>query len=549
MRIIFCLAALVLSASSAAVARPRNSGHNFPGHARATQPTSGLLYYGGRVISNPKVYVVWWGAAANISAEITKSPGGIDSFFEGVLDSPYIDSWAQYATNIPVQAGSALGDAGTNQLLGRGNYAGTYTLSPVPAGNVTDAQIQTALENALNAGTLPPRDANTIYAIYFPGSVSINLDQNTASCSQQGFGGYHDLSANLSAGYLVIPDCNYSFASFCAVSSHELAEAATDLIPTPGSNPDYPQAWNDSQGNEAGDLCETSGGHLDTGSGTFAVQGIWDQRSMGCKLTAHAAQDFSVAAAPHAWKLAVGATATINVQTALVAGAAQPIALSVQAPAGVTAQLAASSVDAGESTTLTLTGAQVVEDAQLIVTATEGSGPTAITHTAALLVGVVASAADYSIALSPSTQQVTAGTTATYQVQSSSDAGTPPQLALRAIGLPTGATATFSPATIAAGANSTLSLATAGSLRGSIAFDVVATSDTTRTASASLALVAPQSDAGPGTDGGVTDGGTGGQTKASSGCNEAPIESLALPLIGALLLVGRSRRRAAARPA
>ena len=214
----------------------------------------------------------------------------------------------------------------------------------------------------------------------------------------------------------------------------------------------------------------------------------------------------------------------------------------------MTALLAANSVDAGDGTTLTITGTQAIEDAQLIVTASAGSGASAITHTAALLVGVVATADDYSIALSPAEQQITAGTTATYQVQSSTDAGTPPQFTLRAVGLPAGLTATFSPASLAAGATSTLSVSTTSTLRGSIPIEVVATADTTRTANAELTLVAPPVvDAGPTSDGGTSDGGTGGQTKASSGCTQAPIEALALPLGCAFLLLARSRRRAAVR--
>ena len=58
-----------------------------------------------------------------------------------------------------------------------------------------------------------------------------------------------------------------------SVSTHEMVEAMTDNVPTPASSPDYPQAWNDSMGNEMGDLCNASG-TVTTDFGTFTVQTI-----------------------------------------------------------------------------------------------------------------------------------------------------------------------------------------------------------------------------------------------------------------------------------
>jgi len=539
-------AAALLLASTAAPARPIARGHDLrgPGAPRAAVQTSGLIYYGGPVISNPKVYVVWWGDPANLNPDITGGTTSIASFFEGVLDSPFIDAWAQYDTNIAAQAGSDVGDAGTNQLIGRGNYAGTYTLSSIPAGNVTDAQIQTALEAAITAGTLPPTDANTIYAIYFPASVTINLDAASPSCST--FGGYHDQSATLGAIYLAIPDCGYAFLDYCSVSSHELAEATTDVIPTPGSNPDYPQAWNDSQGNEAGDLCETTGGLVSTPLGSFGVQGIWDQRSKSCQITAHAAQDFSVAFSPHAWNLAIGGSATLSVQTALVAGAAQTLALAVQAPAGITASLAASTLQSGASTTLTLSASSAVQAAQVIVTATAGSGATALVHTASLLVDAAAVTSDFSLLLTPPEQQITAGSTATYMVQTVADGGSVPPISLSVIGLGSTIGATLAPAQVDAGTSSTLTLKTPRTLLGSYPFQIVARADLTHTISGTLTVTAPTdggspADGGAG-DGGASDGGHSNTSSSSGGCSSAPIETLGLSLLAALWLASRTRR-------
>src|SRR5262249_5949073 len=156
------------------------------------------------------------------------------------------------------------------------------------------------------------------------------------------WGAYHDaalLSGRPNAYYLIIPNCGYSFASYTNVTSHELVEAITDGQPTPGSNPNYPQAWNDSSGSEVGDLCESSSGSVSTALGSFTVQGIWDERSQGCKVFTSAAQDFNVALSPNAANVVTGATNTFTVQAATVAGAAEALTLSVTAPPGVTASV------------------------------------------------------------------------------------------------------------------------------------------------------------------------------------------------------------------
>jgi hypothetical protein len=314
-----------------------------------------LEYFGGPVISNPKVYVVWWGSPTKINPVLTKTKGGIADFFAGVTNSSFFDWFNEYDTNIKANAGSHKGLAGTNQLIGRGNYAGTLTLSAIPTGNVTDAQIQTTLEKAFAAKTLPAPDANTIYAIYFPSSVSIDIGGG-GGLSCQSFGAYHMNTTAKTAGseayYLVMPDCGYAFADWTSVTAHELVEALTDPIPTPGSNPNYPQAWNDSGGNESGDLCESQpNGTVKTGLGTFTVQTIWDEASQSCKAFRSYAEDYNVSFAKTATSLTIGTAATVTIDTATVAGKAQPLTLSVVAPTGVKATLSSTKITSGQTAT------------------------------------------------------------------------------------------------------------------------------------------------------------------------------------------------------
>ena len=344
-------------------------------------------YYGGGVISNAKVYVVYWGDGSKLTAQLTKAVGGIADFYTGILDSPYMDGLTEYSTNRNATAGAHKGQPGTNQIIGRGNYAGTIALTDIPSKtNLDDSDVQAAIENAITKGELPAADANTLFQIYFPSNISISID-GMGSCSS--FGGYHEQTANMKVAYSVLPSC-YNFAGIVSVSSHELVEAITDVLPTPGSSPDFPQAWNDTGGNEMGDLCETTSANYTTAKGPFYVQSIWYESVHGCKITHTSTQDFTIqGAAPTT--LAAGATATLSYKIAAVGSTAQSLALTVAAPAGITATLGAATANTGDTVTVTLAadaGASLA-DAQIVVTATGvGDAGAARIHSASTLVKV-----------------------------------------------------------------------------------------------------------------------------------------------------------------
>jgi hypothetical protein len=347
--------------------------------------TRTMQYFGGPVIANPKIYVVWWGSAASINPVLTATRGGIADFYAGVTNSSYLDWMNEYDTNITTQSGSHAGTPGTGQHIGRGNLVGIRTLTPVPAGNVTDAQIQTTLDQAFSNAKLPQPDASTIYAIMFPRSVTITLD-GSRSCSA--FGGYHFNTTETTrhnAYYIVIPDCGNSFRSFTIVNAHELIEATTDAQPTPGSNPNFPQAWNNATGSEIGDLCQGSSGSVSTALGTFTVQGEWDEVSHGCPVFRANARDFNVSFAAPSATIAAGGQITSTVRTATVRGTAQTLTLSVSAPPGVTAAISPTQVTSGGTATLTVSASSAVTAAQVIVSAGGTTGAGAQTHTASLL--------------------------------------------------------------------------------------------------------------------------------------------------------------------
>jgi hypothetical protein len=389
------------STPSALSAQPTSVGRSWvdrPGALNApTANAAGVTaqYYGGTVTANPKVYVVWWGDPSKINAAVTAAKGGIADFFAGVTNSSFMDGLNEYSTNIAAQAGSHKGMPGTGQLIGRGNYVATLTLTNIPSGDVTDAQIQTTLDQAFVAGTLPAPDDNTIYAIYFPKGLTISLD-GSKSCSS--FGAYHEAiieTQRHNAYYLVMPDCGDSFNGWTSVSTHELVEAMTDNVPTPATNPDYPQAWNDSMGNEMGDLCNANG-TVATDFGTFTVQTIWDERTQACKAFSSDAKDFNVSISPNVATVALNVPLNVTVKTGISAGSAEMLTLSASAPPGVTATVSPTTIMSGGTAALTITATQPSAPTalQVVVRADATSGTVVQTHTAALLLSTSSAPAD-----------------------------------------------------------------------------------------------------------------------------------------------------------
>ena len=277
MRSALAAAALSLGFASAATAAPHGM-YLFPGspglaHA-VKDPGATMLYYGGPVLSTVKVVAVIWGK--NVNGAVVQ---GIPGFFTAVTNSTWFDQMAQYETNRK----GVNGHKGTNQTIGRGTFDKEITINPHNTNtNLTDRDVQKEILYQVQHGVLPKPDANTLYMTYFPPNITITLG-GLVSC--QSFGAYHEGFKTKAYGgvfYGVEPDCGFTFDDQTVVSSHELAEATTDALPTPGNNPAYPQAWNTSDGYEIGDLCEGYDGQLTAGNTNYYVQQIFRNDINNC---------------------------------------------------------------------------------------------------------------------------------------------------------------------------------------------------------------------------------------------------------------------------
>src|SRR5215471_7001655 len=142
-----------------------------------------LNYYGGRVISNVQVAVVFWTANVNFTTQ-----NQIKGFYSTINNSPYIDMLSEY--NTVGLTGFADGMPGSNQTIGRGTVIGPYTITPsVTSTTVDDSQIISELQAQIAAHNLPDPatdgagNVNTLYMVYFPLGYTITL-QGFSSCVQ-----------------------------------------------------------------------------------------------------------------------------------------------------------------------------------------------------------------------------------------------------------------------------------------------------------------------------------------------------------------------------
>lgn len=463
-----------------------------------------MKLFGGKVIPNVKVYAVFWGGS--VSPEIRS---GIGAFYRAVTNSQYLDWLNEYSTTLDVEAGSKLGQPGSQQVIGRGTFAGVYTLStfsrtyadcPDEALTcVSDSDIPRELDWQVTHGYLPQPDANSIFMIHFPSTVRVGDPGSSQSCiSYCAYHGTYKTTAQLSVAYAVIPDYGHNgcehgcgggtvFDNTCSGASHELTEAITDAEVGLTTSEDYPLGWYDTEANsqgEIGDMCNQDHATVDASGltgctagseGCFTVQQVfshtvWDAdvahhpSTAACVSSRLASDDYALALSPNTLTLTPGASSgPIPIVTTSTSGVALPLVLSISdLPAGLHASIDQTSTTVGDVTNLTVTAdasSGRLKDGVLVVRA---AGST--THSAALLVQVVVGANEWTLAVAPSSQTFLPGEVHTFTVSGRVTSGSPELVSLDPVvgGLPPGITASFDTGSFTPGASTaTLTLSAA----------------------------------------------------------------------------------------
>ena len=275
------------SSCPAATSQPQS------GYPASHAPFPQVTYQGGGLLASPEIVTVTFPGDT--------LAGPLQEFGDSLTRSCWWDA---------VRAGYC--DPHGSSCVGQGTVPSTahVELPMSPGPKYTDSiagqssTLQSFVQQQVAGGLLPPPDANTIYALYFPSNALIELD-GQPSC--RAFGGYHNTTTVTPPGgkpaavpYVVVPRCtDQTFLSLFGsqldeatfAASHELTEAAADPnaglmrigFYLPQSLDSVP--WNAVGGGEVGDLCvdyvgEAQGHPTDqatavTSSGSYTVQRIW----------------------------------------------------------------------------------------------------------------------------------------------------------------------------------------------------------------------------------------------------------------------------------
>ena len=234
---------------------PLHNGHAAAAPVAAPQ----LTYRGGPLLSAAAVVTAFWGDdwLAGEAPMLTQ----VNDFFLYVLNSEVIDQLSEYS--VPGKA------------IGHGSLAATAVITDQkPGASVTDAEIQDLIRSQIRGGTLPATTPNSLYFVYLPPSVDVDLG-GQLSCSS--FCGYHDaLDGTVFYAVMPYPGCSgcvgglHVLDALTSTSSHELCEAITDPVPGTG--------WYDDSNGEIGDICAWQTKKV----GPWTVQLEWSNQSQGC---------------------------------------------------------------------------------------------------------------------------------------------------------------------------------------------------------------------------------------------------------------------------
>ena len=283
------------SAPKAATGRPKN----FTAGEWEYPPQ--LQNFGGPVIEHVKIVQVLWGAenagAGNLYLPQVKGSvtPNLGTFFSQVTASSYLDWLNEYDANA--------------MTINRGTFVGRYTITPNVSNNgstIDDTNIQSELLSQINAGHVPPADADTLYMLFFPSNKVITLTYPQAVYNSiDDFCAYHSsmTTSGPNVRYAVLPDgarrpgaCgpDVDWRNMTSATSHEMIEAITDPDGSLATGYDYPIGWYDagvipgtaSDWGEIGDICnQLQSRVIGTDNVTYTVQRMWSNQAVRCLTT------------------------------------------------------------------------------------------------------------------------------------------------------------------------------------------------------------------------------------------------------------------------
>jgi hypothetical protein len=278
--------AVLVAVPSVGHASPEPRVHQMPtvarSHGRAHAGAEPMKYYGGPVMTGPvNVYVVWYGDWSNRSTRRS-----VLTEFLGHLASPY---W-KINQGYPATGGSTVG---APALAAQIDDAGSVGVK-----NLTDAQIQKVVENAITKQALP-KDPNGVYMVLTSSAVT-KVGFLTQYCGWHSFariggavikfafiGDPSGPSVRGCSPQSVSPNGDVGADAMASTIYHELDEAVTD--PTM-------RGWHTARGEENADRCAWTYGtvykvgaamaNMKLGTRDYLIQTNWVNSSTArCDLT------------------------------------------------------------------------------------------------------------------------------------------------------------------------------------------------------------------------------------------------------------------------
>ena len=237
---------------------------------RALQSVGPLIYHGGPVQTDPKIYVVFWGAAWNGIGD----PNGVAARLKGFLRIIGGSGWLNTVTQYTQSDGKHVG----NQP---GSFVGSYvdtTSAPPPK----PTQSQLAAEVVKAAAHYGDYTVNASYIVALPHGI-VPSGFGTQYCE------YH--STTTAAGHTIawtndpyLPDAGAACGSgsvndlgildgVTVVGGGEQAETETDPLAT---------GWLDSSGDEIADKCAWSGLINNPNAGGYPTAPLWSNATNSC---------------------------------------------------------------------------------------------------------------------------------------------------------------------------------------------------------------------------------------------------------------------------
>jgi chitinase len=214
------------------------------------------------------------------------------------------------------------------------------------------------------------------------------------------------------------------------------------------------------------------------------VPALWQSVSNPCA-------DFSLTATPSTQTAPAGYSTTYTVTVTALSGFTGTVALEASGlPSGATATFSPASVTTSGTAALTITTASStpVGSSTVAITGTGTATSGSLTHSATVTLVTNPPKPDFVNSVTPASETVIAGRSGSYTVTITAEDGFTGSISLSASGLPSGATATFNPASVSGSGASVLTISTSGSTPdGTYALTVIGTSGSlTHTAGADL---------------------------------------------------------------